>query len=165
MNAYCTVEQYFMLHDQRTGSQLSQDRGDNAQNRLTIQFHLDIAASRISAILTQRFPLPLVAVPLLVTQWCADLVAISLYGRRSDRPKSFDSLERQWEDFAKMLIEGTINLPDVDRNNSAPTLVASQFPSGNSQFDNLPDFDQPDAPFSAGGQAFGLPQNPNSPYG
>lgn len=141
-NVYCTVDQFFERHDQRTASQLTNDRGDGTILRTRLQNLLDSEASFLDSILAGRYDVPLTGTPPpMLTNYVADKTMIQLYGRRADRPASFDRLEERWDNWVQMLISGDVQLPNIARNNATIELVAAE-QSGQTRFNNLPDFDQ-----------------------
>lgn len=145
-NAYATISQFYDRHDARSMAQLSNDRGDGTVLNQRIQNLLDSEASFVDSILTGRYSLPLVDPPSLLTNFVCDKTAIQLYGRRADRPRSFDVLEARWDKWVEDLMSGLVQLPDQTRQNYTPELVAAEN-QGQSQFDNLPDFAQNVNPF------------------
>lgn len=110
-NTYCNSTQFGRLYDTRAMAQLSNDANQTAPDTQTIQFHLDVAASKMDMVLTGRYPLPLVTIPLALTQWVAISAIGSIFGRRAEMPEGIVR-ELDWaEQFVKDLIDRKILLP------------------------------------------------------
>jgi len=136
LNQYCSITQLKMLYDLRTVIELSDDTATNTEQDTTLQFVLDVAASDLDSVFTNRFPIPLPTVPLVVTGKCAALAMKRLFSRRSDIPKGIQADIDAADRWIEQIIAGRVNIPGIDRN--APTLSYSGAKDGSSRFDHLP---------------------------
>jgi phage gp36-like protein len=140
-NAYCNISQLEQLYDIRVVIDTSDDSASNNLNASNVNLCLDIAASKLEAVLYNRYPLPLPSVPPVLTGHVAALAMQRLYARRSDLPKGIKADIDEAQQFLKDLTMGLVGIPGVDRS-GAPVLAASGTKDGSSRFDNLAGLDQ-----------------------
>lgn len=145
-NVYCTTAQFFDRYDQRTASQLTNDRGDGTVLLPRLQNLLDSNGSMLESVLQGRYSLPLTVIPALLTNYVADKTMIQLYGRRQDMPSALSKMDTRWDAWMDALIEGKVGLPGVSLANGTLALVAAEN-SGQTQFDRLPDFNDAFRPY------------------
>lgn len=140
-NAYCTIDQLGSVLDARVLGELGNDDGSATANAAKVQELLDMAASELESYLNGRWPLPLTAVPKVLTRWVAVKTVELLYGNRTDLPQAVkDQIE--WSDkWIDLLMKGLVSLPSQTRQGAV--LQQSDRRDGSSRFDSLRYFDRP----------------------
>jgi phage gp36-like protein len=133
-NAYCTLAQLYMLYDERTVKQLSNDQNSAQANETKLQFVLDVAASYLDTIFDGRETLP-ASIPLYLTKLCATQCMKQLYERRTDMPKSLAKEVSEADKWIELYLQRKVNVPGGGR--EQPGLVASGDVQGRSQIDNI----------------------------
>jgi phage gp36-like protein len=153
-NNYAQLNDFYIRYDTRTMAQLSNDNASTAIASTTVQALLDSQASYLESHLNGRYPVPVpTPVPALLTDFVCDMTALRLYGRRVNRPKYFDEMQRFWYDWLRDIRSGIVSLPGLD-GGQAPTLYYSDYTNGQSRFDVIPNFDGIPTNQSAAGKAY-----------
>lgn len=138
-NTYCTVEQLYALYDERSVSQLSNDNNSTTAADVTLQLHLDVAASKLDGYLTGRIsPVPMTSPPMMFTRFVAAWTMKTLYLRRSDCPTTIANDVKEADDWIELFIKGIVGIPNQTR--AQPEITSSGSTDGTSRFDNIPGF-------------------------